>query len=153
MTHTDNIVVLSKAIRDKIEANKSSLGINRTFYGDQATLPTTPSLCVEPGEKSRDLSGAPRRTMVSITIYLLLYISHIATEQANREKSDLLAEQLEDFIHQDPYIKDANGEDRVIDSMVTKVEFGYQNKRDSLYKTAMLTIEAKVQTQLPSQFS
>lgn len=152
MTYTDSIPVLNKFLVNKFEAKKADLGIADVYYGDQERIPRTPAVCFEPGEKDRELNGAPRRTKVDITLYCLVYHNPVKAVSSIREEDDLLAEAIETEIHADRQFLDETGDPQVIDSMVTSIESGYQQKANSLFRVSRLTVEARVQIQLPSAF-
>jgi len=146
---TDN-AVMCRFLVDKFEKVKADLKLQDVFYGDQRKIPRTPALCVEPGEKTRELNGAPRRTSVTMTNYLIVYHNPVTSASVIREEDDQRAEAIERFIHADPHFVDENNEDQVIQSLVTSIESGYQQKEGSLYRASRLTVEAQTQEQLPT---
>lgn len=146
---TDN-AVMCRFLTDKLNGAKNALQLADVFYGDQERLPRTPAACVEPGEKQRELNGAPRRTMITFTNYVIVYHNPVKTATKIREEDDQRAEAIERFIHADPYFADNLGADQVIDSLVTSIESGYQMKNNTLYRASRLTIEARQQEQLPT---
>lgn len=149
MTYTDSMTVIAKHLEKLLGDNKEDLGIYDIFYGDQDRIPHTPTVCVEPGDKRRELNGAPRRTSVIITTYLLVYHNPVKSVAQIREEDDLLAESVESLIHQDAQMKDSGGNDQVIDSLVTVIESGYQVKANTLFRASRMTIEVRSQVQLP----
>ena len=156
MTYTTSMPKLTQFLVDKFQANAVALGTEdrNVFYGDQDRLPRYPAICVDPGDKARELNGAPRRTAVEVTIYVLVYHGTYTDVQTNLKKSDELIEALEDLIHADPFFKDTSNlsdPDQVISSLVTRTESGYQVKSNSIVRTTRLTVVATVQEQLPSE--
>lgn len=154
MTYTSSIPVLCGFLKDKLEANQVALGLIDIYYGDQARIPRTPAACVEPGGKDRTLNGAPRRTQVDVTIYILVYHAPLQSAETTREQDDLIAEAIETLIHADNYFKDLTNmadPDQVIDSMVRRIESGYQMRANTMFRASRLTIEARVQEQLPQE--
>lgn len=149
MPLNSSYLVLAKDIQARITAAKDTLGIDAIYYGDQDRIPTTPTVCVEPGTKTRRLNGLPRRTEIDMTVYLIVYHYQIASTQVIRENNDSLAERLEDLLHNDAQLRDANNEPTVSDSLVTSIESGYQQKRNTLFRASRLTFEARSQEQLP----
>jgi hypothetical protein len=147
---TDSMYVVAKYLEKLLTDNQATLGFADVFYGDQDRIPRTPAACVETGEKSRELVGAPRRTEVTITNYILVYHNPVKSVETIREEDDLLSELVESLVHQDPQMKDAEGEDQVIDSLVTSVESGYQQKSNTLFRASRITVEARSRVQLPS---
>ena len=155
MAHTSNLQVLTKHLQKKFEDAKVDLGVQDVFYGDQNRIPRTPAICVEAGEKERELNGAPRRTLVDVTLYVLIYHGAIQSVQLNLEEVDSLAEEVESLIHQDPQFIDPNDASgfpaQVIHSLVTRVEAGYQMRSNTIFRATRLTVVARVQEQLPLQ--
>lgn len=142
---TGSLYVLSKWIETQLETNKAALGLQDVFYGDQDRIPRTPAACVEPGEKRRELNGAPRRTMVTFVIYILVYHNPVKTVEAIRNDLTALAELIETLIH-----SDAQMGDNVIDSLVVQLEDGFLQRSNTLFRASRLTVEARQQVQLPS---
>lgn len=148
MALTDSLVTVADAIVAILEAKKVQLGIQDFYYGDQDRLPRSPAICVETGEKIRELNGAPRRTLVTLPVYLLVYHGALkAAAAGQRKENDVLAELIETELHKATN-RDLGG--IVIHQMVTALEPGYQRKTDGLWQTTQITITATSQVQLPS---
>lgn len=143
--YTASIVEMVKYLETLLSNNATELGIEAVYYGDQNKLPVTPAVCVESGNKQRELAGAPRVTKVTLTCYVIIYFDKVVNNSDNAEAADTLAESIEALIH-----KDSAMGDRVIDSLVVTLESGYQKKLDTLYRASRLTVEAHVKVILPS---
>lgn len=141
---TDSLLTVAKHIESILVAQQLALNVKDIFFGDQERIPRTPAVCVEPGEKRREYNGAPRRTQVDLTVYLIVYHYRIKDTQSIREENDLLAEAIETLIHTDCRLGGY-----VVNSLVTSVESGYQVKGNSLFRASRLTVEARSQVQLP----
>jgi hypothetical protein len=142
---TDSLVVVAGAVSDILVGVQGTLGIQDIWYGDQDRIPRSPAVCIETGEKTRELNGAPRRTLVSLPIYLLVY--HNALEAGandQRLKNDTLAEAIETELHNH---EDLGG--LVVHSYCTALEPGYQRKRDALWQVTNITFVATSQVMLP----
>lgn len=140
-------VAMAAYLEGLLNTNKVSLGLQDVFYGDQARIPRTPVACVETGDKSVELNGAPRRVMATMTNYVIIYHASVASPQGNRRDNDALAETIETLINSDAQMASS-----VIDSLVRAVEYGYAERTNTIYRTSRLTIEARQQEQLPSSF-
>ena len=149
MALTDSYTAVAKDIQARLEANKTALGLEDVFYGDQNRIPRTPAVCVEAANKTRELNGLPRRTEVDMTIYVIVYHYKITNVQDVQEEVDTLAEQIEDFLHLDAQLRDNAQEPTVVDSHVRSVESGYQQKKNSMFRATRLTFVARSQVQLP----
>jgi hypothetical protein len=141
------IVEMGTYLQNLIESNKASLGVQDVYYGDQANIPRTPTVCMEPGEKTRSPNGVPRRTLVTITNYLIVYHSEVASMQTVRLEDDQLAEAIETLVH-----TDATMGGLVIDSLVASVESGYLQRARAMFRASRLTVSATVQEQLPTNY-
>lgn len=153
MTYTSNMETLVQFYVDQLNANKNVLGIQGAFYGDQERIPFTPCVCVEGGEKDRQLNGAPRRTLTIVTIYFLVYHTQLKPAVQVRKDDDRVADTIEAFIHTNPQLRTNISDpetDQAVDSLVSRVESGYQQKSNSLFRASRLTLEVRVQEQLPS---
>ena len=143
----DSYVDMAKFLELTLNLNKVALGLSEVFFGDQQNIPSTPVACIDPGGKQRQHDGAPRRVLTTLTNYILIYHYEVKSLQEVLEDADRLAETIESLIHFDAYMADS-----VVHSLVTSVESGYLERRNSLYRASRLTIEATVQVQLPSEF-
>jgi hypothetical protein len=144
-TMTDSLVTLAKYVFEKLDDAKAQLKLEDVYYGDQAKIPRTPTVCVEPGTKRRNLEGAPRVTRNTMDVMLLVYLMKIGgTTQTTRQEVDEIAESIEGFLHTDPQL---NG--LAIHSYVTLLESGYADRGGTLFRTARLTFEVDTKTLLP----
>jgi hypothetical protein len=144
MALTASISELARYTTDRFQNNLAALGLEAAYYGDQDKLPVTPVVCIEPSDKSRALNGAPRRTLVEIDLYVLLYLTKVQSPQLNREQCDQLAEAVEAFLH-----ADNNMGGRAIHSLVTRIESGFVNKANTLVRASRLTYTITSQQMLP----
>jgi hypothetical protein len=145
MPLTDSLKVFSEFLETLLETNKGTLGLADVYYGDQSRIPRTPTACIDPGEKFQELNGAPRRVMITFTTYILLYHNPVKGVETLTKESDGIAEAIENRIHLDV---DMGG--IVIDSLVRRIEYGYQTRGNTLYRVSRLTVEGRSQEQLPT---
>lgn len=150
MPLTKSLSEVADIFYNKFVDNQQAYGIHSVFYGDQDRLPGTPCVCLEPDIKAKSLNGAPRRVLVIMTLYVLIYFSAVGSPQDNRHDADAFAEDLEDLIEKDPYLLDDVGAKRVIHCYVTNNESGYVRKGSSIMRSSRLTISVESQAQLPS---
>jgi hypothetical protein len=125
-------------------ANKTSLGLQDIYRSDQNLIPRTPTLCVEPGVKRRELIGAPRKTQSLSELIFLFYVSKLQDNQINQDEVVALAESAEDLLH-----LDAQMSGLAIHSMVTEVEYGYAVRRSGQFRAVRLVFEIMSQQFLP----
>lgn len=145
MSLTDSVVTVAEAVIDILEAKKSALGIQDIYYGDQKRIPRSPAICIETGEKSRELNGAPRRTLVTIPINLLVYHNALEAGAAGQRKTnDTLAESVEATLHDNA---DLGG--IVIHCFCTSLEPGYVSKSGTLWQATNISLTATSQIMLP----
>jgi hypothetical protein len=145
MPLTDSIAVVTEYLYDKfnVQAVKDTLGLVDVFYGDQALIPRSPALCVEPGPKIRDFHGAMRRTDNTITVYLIAYHSEIRSTETNQREVVELGEAIELIVHQD---KTLGG--LVTESHCSQVVPGYAKKGQPM-RAIRIVVEASTLTMLP----
>lgn len=131
-----------------LEAQAETLGIAEggVFYGDQARLPVSPAVCVEPGLKSATMYGAGRMTELTLTVTVLVYHSEIKSIASNRRDADTLAEAVASLIVKSPTF---NG--LVIHCMVREVESGYSVKDRTTMRSTRLQWTATSQERLPNE--
>jgi len=149
-----SIAVIAQLLLDRIEANKASFTIPviDTFYGDQSQLAATPTICVEPNTKTRELAGVPNMTQNDFEIFIIVYISQVQDMNVSRKQADELAYDVEKFIHQDLQLKDPNNSNApsLIHGFVRENESGYSIKKSTMYRSARLTYFGRNKTSLPA---
>lgn len=141
---TDRIDTFTAAIVDLLEANKSALGLTDVWLGDQVRVPRTPCVAVEPGPKGREYNGAPRRFVVTLESYIMLYIEKVQDTQLNTQEATTLAEEVEAVLH-----ADAQMGGLVVSSYVAQSDPGYAERSNTQFRAVRLTFRATSQKQLP----
>lgn len=107
MAHTDKSTVLAFAIRDKIIANKLSVGLEEgdfVAYGDHNNVPTGRAVTVAAGTKHRELAGVAGpggRTKNTLEVVVTVYYSVLEAEETARLAVDQIAENVEFLLHTD----------------------------------------------------
>lgn len=144
MTLTASADVVATAILAAIDAQKVSLGIVDTFYGDQAILPHTPAVCVSPGTKGREFQGATLMTQNIIETYVYVYFGKVADVQQNVHGAQQLADAIEPVVQADITLGGI-----VISTLCTQNEPGLINKMGSLMMGNRLTFQSMSRTRLP----
>jgi len=134
------------------ETQKSVLGIKSVYYGDQTTFPDTPSLCVEPGAKSRELSGMTYRLDNNFRVFLLIYHTGIEGTRVIQQVCDAITEDVEDAINRESAPVSYGGGTQfggiITSGHVTSVEHGYRVLSDGLMRLNRLTWEGFSKTGL-----
>jgi hypothetical protein len=143
-TPTDSAVVFANKTQDIVTSAKSTYGIADIFYGDQIQIGRTPTVCIWASSKRREIAGAPRRSHNTLEAYLMVYISKVQDVQLNSLEADTLAEGLETELHKDPTLGGL-----VFHSLVTSIEFGYQTRSNTQFRTARITFQGESKTLLP----
>jgi hypothetical protein len=144
--------VITQLLVDKIEAAKATFRIPviDVYYGDQDMFPHTPSVCVETGDKTRTLEGAPNMTLNEFEIYVLIYHNKVQDNQSTRKETDQIAYDIEQLVHQDLQLRNGGLTPNVIHGFIRSHESGYTFKKDTLYRSARLTYYGKNKTSLPT---
>jgi hypothetical protein len=136
--------VVASAIKAIIEADKVALGVVDVFYGDQATLPHTPAVCVSPGTKAREFAGATLTTANMFETYVYVYFGKVQDVQANLHSAQTLADAIEPLVQADITLGGI-----VISTLCTQNEPGLINKQGSLMMGNRLTFQSMSRTRLP----
>jgi hypothetical protein len=145
MTLTDRLDVLAEKVHEIMLTNQSALGLADIWYGDQERVPRVPSLAVEPGPKNREWNGSPRRTQVTMDIYVLVYMEKVQGVQLNIRESTQLGEEVEAVLH-----ANATVDGLVISSYVVENTPGYITRANTLMRASRLVFRCLSQAQLPS---
>jgi hypothetical protein len=147
-TLTDSADVIATYIFNMLNAsaNKTALAVQDVWYGDQELLPRTPAVCVNPGTKKRQFSGATFRTQNDIETYVLVYFGKIQDVQANLHGATQLADSIETLVHSDLKLGG-----NVIAVLCTQNEPGMINKAGVWMMGARLTFQSMTKTTFPPQ--
>jgi hypothetical protein len=148
MANTDSSEVVATYIYNKLNdpTNKANLAVSSVWYGDQQLLPTTPAVCVVPGEKRREFQGATFRTLNDIQTYVLVYFGKIQDIQANLHSAMQLAEAIELLVHQDLLLGG-----NVISCLCNIIDPGVISKGGVWVMGARMTFQSVSKTTLPTQ--
>lgn len=141
-------LVIGEYLVEKAQQNKADLGLADVFFGDQALLPRTPALCVEPDAKSGNVNPT-RKAEYEITFYLLVYYDKIQDSISNRKGLLALCDALETLYNSDQYLGIDAMSGLVIHNYISRVESGYVAKGQSLMTAARMTWTGKTQRILP----
>jgi len=143
--------IITQDLVTKIDAAKATFTppVALVFYGDQDRIPSTPAVCVETGDKTRTLSGAPNMTTNEFEIFILVYHDKVQDSQLTRKEVDAIAYQIEKLIHQDLQLTNGGPTPHMIHGFVRSHESGYTFKSGTLYRSARLTYFGMNKTSLP----
>lgn len=98
---TDKLVAVTDALIARLETAKPTYGIHDVWYGEEALIPRTPALSVTPSSKARELTETGMMAMNRFSIAVVIYHSRLDDPQVTRRECDILAEEIEQFIHED----------------------------------------------------
>ena len=94
-----NIIPIAEEVISRIQAAGATFSTpvdpSNVYYGDQDRIPATPSICIDPGDKTRSLAGAPNMTLNEFEIYVIIYHNKIQEMQLTRKEADQLAYEVE----------------------------------------------------------
>jgi len=143
--------VIAQLLFDKINANRLTfrVPVESVMIGDQDRIAATPTVCIEPGDKTRTLSGVSNMTTNVFIIYVLIYHNKVQDNQLTRMEVDQIGYDIEWLIHQDLQLTNG-GAPNVIHGFVQGHESGYTYKANTLYRTARLTYTCTNKTSLPA---
>lgn len=146
MALTDKASVVALAVKDLIETNKYSLGIDQVYYGDQLNIPNAKCVAVRVGRKTRERAGAagPGGRMTNyMPITINIYNSTVTDEASARLVVDQLAEAIEDLLHQDITLGGV-----ILDGFVSEWDPDPVFRTGSLFRVVQLTFQARSKTNL-----
>jgi hypothetical protein len=151
--YSANGVVIAEKVLAKIET--APFGTFTTppqyfAYGDQEKIPQVPAVCVELGDKARELEGAPNMTLNEFEVFILVY--HMSAERSAtevRKEVDNLAYEIERWLHSDLQLTLGNPTTpALIHGYVRINESGYAFKNSTLYRSARLVYVGRNKTSL-----
>lgn len=144
---TDSLVTFAQYVETLMRTNAVSLNVmnEAIFYGEQDTVPYTPTICVDADNKRNEYAAAQRLTDVHFTVHVIIYHSKFTSASDNALGSDMMAEEVERLLHADPTCGGL-----VLDSHVTVIESGYAQRENTIYRTSRLTFVGRSRTRLPA---
>lgn len=144
MTETSSLYAFVDYTYNLLVTNKSSLGLQGVFYGDQNLIPASPIACVEPDTSVSVLASAQRRVENNFRVYVLVYSAFVESPDLNRRDADQRAEAIKAVLNADAL---AGG--LVTHCMVEEVASGYAQKAGAIYRSSRILFTGKSKTQLP----
>lgn len=141
---TASLADVGEALFNYYEENKSQLGLEDVWYGDQSLYPRVPCLAIEPLTVDRVLAGTGigGQTDNRFTVYIYIYHGTLIEVQESRKTCDRLASDVEEATHKNLQL---NG--IIVHGYITKYESG-QADRGSLLGVTRLTWEGISKTLL-----
>jgi hypothetical protein len=130
--------VVTKAMIDFLNLEKSNIGIKEVFYGDQAQFLAVPAVCIEPAQTTREVEGIPYQTFNTFSIAILVYHTSLSGTQTIQEVCDVISEDLTDVLNKESISAQAGGGTRfggiIISGHITRHEYGYRMLADKLMR-------------------
>lgn len=151
MSHTHSLDVVGGRIFDLITANKAPLAIDNVWYGDQEAVPDGRTVCVEPVNVTRPMSGVPDMVTNTFGVAVLVYVTKVQDVQLTRRECDVLTSAVADLLHQHLNLDDdvhTPGSDLVVHGWVVEHLSGYSYKSGKLVRSGRLTWQGISKTSL-----
>lgn len=152
---SDSTLAIAQRFFEILDLNKATLGIQDVWFGDQDNVPRTPSVCVEPGVKRRELQGIPDMTLNTIDTFFLVYHSPVGETQQARRDTIQFAEGIERYLHINHLnLFAADGSQLTIHGFCSDMDPGYAYKgstspgRGTLYNAVQITWTSTTKTRL-----
>lgn len=146
MALTDKLSDVSQLLVDLIIANAQTLGIPdvpgattvgsdpSVFYGDQVMIPVTPTVCVDPVQRQRDLSETGYQTTVDLAVFVIIYHGKVQDMQTNLKECIQFAEAVEAVLYTDKQLQG-----NVVHSYVSNMDMGQMIRGRTLMRATRLT--------------
>ena len=131
---TDSLDEVNQYIVDLMRASKDSLGLVDVWYGEYSAIPHTPSLAVDPRNKSRTVTETGHMCRNDFSVVLTLFHSRLSGPQVVMKECLTFAEKVEDALNADRKLGDL-----LIYSYVERVETGYATRNKTLLKAAQIS--------------
>lgn len=114
------------------------------FFGDQTLIPVTPTICVAPGPRDRDIghTKAGFRSINTFTVFFMIYHGKVQDAQTNELQCLQYAESVEALLHQN---KQMSG--YVYNGWVERLDPGIAMRGGTLMRATRLTWIGNSETQ------
>lgn len=98
--HAQDVV---QGVFNVLTTAKTTLGLQDIWYGDQANIPRTPAVCVEPSITRRKIHSAANlpRTENEFNVLVMVYVSLLSDSGTIEKTKDLLLDQVCDTLNTD----------------------------------------------------
>ena len=141
---TDKITLVTQKIYDIIEANKSDLGLQTVFYGDQSLVGKVPAVAVESGPRESGLAGAPSYRVDHIfNVFILIYHAELRNTQVTKKECEEVAEAVENVLN-----ANKNLDGLVLQGNVVGLDPGYANRANTIYRASRIHWQGTSKTQI-----
>lgn len=156
MPLTARLSVVSQRIVDLIQAslvNNEDFfrpAVQDVYYGDQVKIPRSPSICVDPRQKTR--TWPPQPSLMSEILFevdLFIYHARVDGTQTVKLECDQLSEAIEEWLNINHLnLAAADGNQLIIHGHVVENESGVSYKSGSLFHANRLLWRAISKTRL-----
>jgi hypothetical protein len=129
--------LVARALKDFLDLNKNSLGLNVVYYGDQTTIPTVPAACVEPALTTRDITGIPYQTDNNFTVNIIIYHTSLDGTENIQEECDNISELVQDAVNLESISSQYGGTQLsglVVHGHSARLEYGYRMLANKLMR-------------------
>lgn len=133
MALTDSFSEISQELYDYLVAGKTDLGLQDVWYDISGLVPRTPAIMLEPQSKSRDLTQTGSQTTNTFDVSIILIHSRMASESVTNAESLALAEEVEEYLHDNRRL---NG--KLVHSYVVSLEQGSVTQQNVLLRATRL---------------
>lgn len=96
-----NLSTVTQAIVDRLETNKTTLGLKEILFGDINLIAKVPTACVVPQTVSTEPSATYLQGQDEVVIYIVIYHGKIQDAQVNLKEALQFAEAVRDNINAD----------------------------------------------------
>lgn len=147
---SDSTLEIANRIFEILDDAKAELGLADVWFGD-TTPPRVPALCVEPGNKRRQLRGVPDMTEMVIDTGLLIYYARVdQSDQQARRACIAFGERVENYLnvnHLRLISKDGSRQ-LTIHGFCTDFDPGYAYKPNTRYHAINMVWSSLTKTSL-----
>lgn len=133
MPYATSGLVVSKAIRDLLDAAKVPLGLADVWFGPETDIaPTFPCAYVESFPKDRDFKGT-RQFGLTFRVSVTVLFGKVQSPALNKEQAESLVEAVEAELH-----KNHTLDGKVIFGYVQRIEPGVTTRKGEPYRASRL---------------
>jgi hypothetical protein len=135
-TLTHDYVEVAEALKSMLEAQAPEIGLHAVWYGDQETVPVTPSVAIDPAPTDFNRYGTGHQYAIRFSCAVMLYYAQVTSQQELQIESDKYTMKVLDAIN-----ASKNLDGLIVHGNVVRVEPGVARRAGARFRASRIMWE------------